>query len=163
MISISLPSLSSIWLWVCLLDQTKSKYFLIFINSVSFLCSLYIEWRIPSPLVIIKHRDDFGQVTEFLCILAIRVLRVVVGIKWDTILEFSFLKLRSPIGPFTILKPHNQDIGNFYVVQERCMTDFKAQKVVKGSVGSVCTQRFTIVPDLSFQSFGASRPTPFTI
>ena len=34
-----------------------------------------------------------------------------------------------PTIPFTILEPQNPWIGKYYVVQERCVTDFKAPKV----------------------------------
>ena len=33
----------------------------------------------------------------------------------------------SPANPFTILEPEDQGIGEFYVVQERRVTDFKAR------------------------------------
>lgn len=32
----------------------------------------------------------------------------------------------SPTGPFTIVEPKDQEIGQFYVFQERWATDFKA-------------------------------------
>ena len=35
----------------------------------------------------------------------------------------------TPKGPFTNLKPRDQEIGQFYVVQECLTTDFKAPKV----------------------------------
>ena len=34
-----------------------------------------------------------------------------------------------PTSPFTILVPHDQEIGEFYVVQERRATDFEAPKL----------------------------------
>ena len=34
---------------------------------------------------------------------------------------------KSPIGLFIILEPRDQEIGEFYVVQEHCPTDFEAQ------------------------------------
>ena len=37
--------------------------------------------------------------------------------------------------PFTILKPLNPRIDEFYVVQERRTADFKAPKLGKGSSG----------------------------
>ena len=42
-----------------------------------------------------------------------------------------------PTNPFTILKPRDQEIGEFLVVQERRPTDFKAQnyKRVRRVVG----------------------------
>ena len=44
-------------------------------------------------------------------------------------------KLNHPTGPFTILKPHDQENGKLYVVQERHTTDFKALKLSKGQSG----------------------------
>ena len=40
-----------------------------------------------------------------------------------------------PTDPFTILELHDQDIGEFYVVQEGRMTDFEASKLRKGRSG----------------------------
>ena len=34
-----------------------------------------------------------------------------------------------PTHPFTILEPHDQEIGEFYVVEERCATEFEARKL----------------------------------
>ena len=36
-----------------------------------------------------------------------------------------------PTSPFTILEPRDQENGEFYVAQERCATDFEAQKLWK--------------------------------
>ena len=41
-----------------------------------------------------------------------------------------------PTSPFTILEPQNPWIDEFYVVQERRTTDFKALKLRKGSSGN---------------------------
>ena len=41
-----------------------------------------------------------------------------------------------PTGPFTILGPHIQEIGEFYVVRERHATDFEAPILWKGRSGS---------------------------
>ena len=41
-----------------------------------------------------------------------------------------------PTNPFTILEPQDQEISEFYVVQERHTTDFKAPKLWMGSSGS---------------------------
>ena len=52
----------------------------------------------------------------------------------------TFMKWTAcPIGPFTILKPQDQEIGEIYVVvaKEHRSTDCEAPKVVKGSVGSL--------------------------
>ena len=40
-----------------------------------------------------------------------------------------------PTNPFSILEPQDQEIGEFYVVQERRATDLKAPKLWKGSSG----------------------------
>ena len=40
-----------------------------------------------------------------------------------------------PTNLFTILEPRDQEIGKFYVVQERRETDFEAPKLWKGSSG----------------------------
>ena len=37
-----------------------------------------------------------------------------------------------PTGPFTILEPKDQEIGEFYEVQERRATDIEAPKLGKG-------------------------------
>ena len=34
-----------------------------------------------------------------------------------------------PTGPFTILEPHDQEIGDLYVVLERRLTYFEAKKM----------------------------------
>ena len=39
------------------------------------------------------------------------------------------VNLNNLTDPFTILEPRNQAIGKFYVVQERRVTDFKAQRL----------------------------------
>ena len=41
-----------------------------------------------------------------------------------------------PTNSFTILEPEDQEIGEFYVVQERRATDFEAPKLRKGSSGN---------------------------
>ena len=41
----------------------------------------------------------------------------------------------SPTNHFTILEPQDQEIGEFYLVQERRGTDFKAPKSWKDSSG----------------------------
>ena len=40
--------------------------------------------------------------------------------------EWTFFGLYNPTNPFTNLKPHNQEIGEFSVVQGRRTTDFEA-------------------------------------
>ena len=40
-----------------------------------------------------------------------------------------------PTGVFTILEPQDQEISEYFVVQERRGTDFEASKIVKGSSG----------------------------
>ena len=37
----------------------------------------------------------------------------------------------NPTSPFTILEPRDQEIGEFYVAEERRATDFEAQKLCK--------------------------------
>ena len=39
-------------------------------------------------------------------------------------------------GPFTILQPQDQEIGEFNSVQERCSTDFEAPKLWTGRLGT---------------------------
>ena len=41
-----------------------------------------------------------------------------------------------PTDPFTILVPQDQEIGQFYVGQERYATDFEAPKLRKGRSGN---------------------------
>ena len=41
-----------------------------------------------------------------------------------------------PTGPFTILKPEDQERGEFYVVKERRATDLEAPELWKGRSGS---------------------------
>ena len=41
-----------------------------------------------------------------------------------------------PTGPFTNFEPQDQEIGEFYVIQERRTTNFEAQKLWKGRLGS---------------------------
>ena len=48
-----------------------------------------------------------------------------------------------PTNPFTTLVPHDQEIGEFYVVQERRVTDFS--KIVKGFVGYLQLEHTVIV------------------
>ena len=38
-------------------------------------------------------------------------------------------RLSYPTDTFAISEPHDQEIGDFYVVQERRTTDFEAQKL----------------------------------
>ena len=45
----------------------------------------------------------------------------------------SYKKDYCPTSPFTILEPQNPWIDEFYIVQERRVTDFKALKLWKGS------------------------------
>ena len=42
-----------------------------------------------------------------------------------------------PTGHFTNLEPQHQEIGKFYVVQERRATDFEVSKVVQGLVADI--------------------------
>ena len=42
----------------------------------------------------------------------------------------------NPTGPFPILKPRDQEIGKFYVVQARRTTNFEAPELLKGRSGS---------------------------
>ena len=51
------------------------------------------------------------------------------GIKW------YFLKKSRPTNPFTILKPHDQEISEFNVVEERPPTDLQVPKLRKRFVG----------------------------
>ena len=58
-------------------------------------------------------------------------------------------------GPFTILEPSDQEIGELYVVQERRMADFEApnlRKTQSGSLRSRCRQ-WTAAPDRTFHNF----------
>ena len=43
--------------------------------------------------------------------------------------EFQVLQLHNPTNPFAILEPQNPWIDEFYVVQERHATDFKAPRL----------------------------------
>ena len=43
---------------------------------------------------------------------------------------------RNPTNPFTFLEPRDQEIDEFYLVQERRATDFEAPKLGKGSSGT---------------------------
>lgn len=38
----------------------------------------------------------------------------------------NMVSLKAPIGPFTILEPHNQEIDDLYLVQKRRATGFDA-------------------------------------
>ena len=71
-----------------------------------------------------------------------------------------------PTRPFTILEPQDQDIGEFYVVQERRTTDFEASKLWKGSSGGKL-ENWTVKELLYFFWFGQQSNTyptdPFTI
>ena len=44
-----------------------------------------------------------------------------------------------PTNPFTILEPHDQEIGEFYLVRELRATDFEAPKLWKGFSGRLVT------------------------
>ena len=73
-----------------------------------------------------------------------------------------------PTGPFKISEPRDKEIGKFYVVQKRCLTDIEALKLLK--VGQPA-EHFTILepqdslslillrnlPDEHFHNFRASR------
>ena len=48
----------------------------------------------------------------------------------------AVISLPYPTGSFTISEPRNQEIGEFYGVQERLVTDFKARKLWKGRSGT---------------------------
>ena len=48
----------------------------------------------------------------------------------------NFMFTRNPTNPFTISKPRDQEICEFYVVQECRATDFEAPKLWKGSSGT---------------------------
>ena len=48
----------------------------------------------------------------------------------------TFCNESNPTSPFTILKLQDQDIGEFYVVQERRAIGFGCSKVLRGLVGS---------------------------
>ena len=51
-------------------------------------------------------------------------------------IEISPLELKkSPANPFSDSGPRNQEIGQFYVVQERRVTEFEAPKLRKSSSG----------------------------
>ena len=69
---------------------------------------------------------------------SVKVVKGLVGFCWyhfkqsDLCNFFSFL-LYFPTSPFTILEPQDQEIGEFYVIQERRATDFEASKLWKGS------------------------------
>ena len=52
-------------------------------------------------------------------------------------LNMQTMETRDPTNPFTMLEPQDQEIGEFYVLQERRATDFEASKLWKGSSGSV--------------------------
>ena len=54
----------------------------------------------------------------------------------DAVLPSATFKASDcPTSPFTILEPQNPWIDEFYVVQKRRATDFKAPKLWKGSSG----------------------------
>ena len=40
-----------------------------------------------------------------------------------------------PTDPFTILEPQNKGMGTFYVINERCQTDFEAPELLNGQLG----------------------------
>ena len=50
---------------------------------------------------------------------------------WPTLTTGS-----NPTYPFTVLEPRDQEIGEFYAIQERCATDWEAPQLYKGRVGS---------------------------
>ena len=60
-----------------------------------------------------------------------------------------YLRNDRPTNPFTILEPQDQEIGEFYVVQERHMTDFKAPKLWMGSSGVQPICQLCLIIDLS--------------
>ena len=62
-----------------------------------------------------------------------------------------------PTSPFTILEPHNPRIVEFYAVQERRATNFKAPKLWRGSSGTGYTTR----PSIS--QFLAIKPRRLTV
>ena len=88
-----------------------------------------------------------------------KVVKRPVGriVSWPNIEQFWSL----PTNPLTILEPQNQEIGELYVAQERCATDFEAPKLWKGSSGS---SRYV---DLRFwkyiKSNGWTGPSPVLI
>ena len=49
--------------------------------------------------------------------------------------------------PFTIIEPQNPWIDEFYVVQERCATDFRSSKIVKGFVRCKTQWQEFVFPD----------------
>ena len=51
--------------------------------------------------------------------------------------RFQVNLLFHPTGPFTVFEPQDQEVGKFYVVQERRTTDFEASKLWKGRSDSV--------------------------
>ena len=53
---------------------------------------------------------------------------------WDDTEQQKITAL--PKNSFTILEPRDQEIDEFYLVQERRATDFEAPKLGKGSSGS---------------------------
>ena len=55
--------------------------------------------------------------------------------KLAQLLEWSNSETNSPTNRFTILEARDQEIDEFYFVQERRPTDFEAPKLGKGSSG----------------------------
>ena len=51
-------------------------------------------------------------------------------------LNFLWWAKPYPTGPFTVSDPQSQEISEFYVVQVRRETDFRAPKLWKGSSGT---------------------------
>ena len=51
--------------------------------------------------------------------------------------SFPVCKIRHPTNRFTILEPHDQEIGENYVAHKRRVTDFEAPKLWKGSSGTM--------------------------
>ena len=71
---------------------------------------------------------------------------------------FGLSLLDCPTSPFTIWELHNQEIVEFYVVQKRLATDFKAVKFWKGrSGGKSLTEKIENFSDWLFHNFQAFR------
>ena len=58
----------------------------------------------------------------------------IVGFTQHVLRRFH---LHLPNGPFTILEPQDQEIGELYIVQERCATYFEVPKLGNGRSGSL--------------------------
>ena len=61
---------------------------------------------------------------------------------WGTAADLVIPK-HNPTNPFTILEPHDQEIDEFYLVQERRVTNFEAPKLGKSSSGTP-TEHFEV-------------------